>query len=261
MRLGILLFALLQGYITVDNVTIGGDGPFRFLLDTGSESTIIDNSLARRLALVPAYRVSLATAAGSTLVPAATVPRMTIGAVAADAVEVLWHDLSLPAFRDAQVDGILGNNVLSQFDYVLDFKKRALMLASPSGFRNAFIGQRVPIKLENQRIVVPVQVEDGPAGEFVLDSGTVCMVVPAGYSNAVRNPSTGAEARLQSPVGQSAVTMGTIPAVTVGQLTLRNVCAAVQSGNAGYGLLPANLFDSVYVNFSEGYVLLNPQRL
>lgn len=40
-------------------VTVIGQGPFRFLVDTGSQNTVISNDLAARLALVPTARATL----------------------------------------------------------------------------------------------------------------------------------------------------------------------------------------------------------
>ena len=47
----------------------GRQGPYRFILDTGSSHTAINQTLASTLGAVPVARAPVATSVGSTLVP------------------------------------------------------------------------------------------------------------------------------------------------------------------------------------------------
>ncbi|PNB35292.1 hypothetical protein C1X73_38035, partial [Pseudomonas sp. FW305-130] len=47
-------------------VMIGQNGPFRFIVDTGAERTVIARDLATTLALAPGKRVRISAMAGST---------------------------------------------------------------------------------------------------------------------------------------------------------------------------------------------------
>src|SRR5262249_33008155 len=120
-----LCFALLHGYVLLDHVSINGSGPYRFLVDTSSQSTSIRPQLANALKLDPVHRVTLETPDGSKVVRASNA-RIDVDSVQAEAVEVLWYDHVSPDAFDGPIDGILGNNFLSRFDVVLDFKRRAL---------------------------------------------------------------------------------------------------------------------------------------
>ena len=80
-RLGLLILATAwsataavpltarHGRPVVDGVYVNGHGPFRFLLDTGAQSSQLDVRLAREIGLVAAYRVELVSAGGVRKVP------------------------------------------------------------------------------------------------------------------------------------------------------------------------------------------------
>ena len=53
------------------DVFIGGAGPYRFLVDTASQTSLIDDVLANQLKLNPTYRVEIVTQKSTRLSPAA----------------------------------------------------------------------------------------------------------------------------------------------------------------------------------------------
>ena len=253
MKIDILFLVLLQGYVVIDNVSINGRGPYRFLIDTGSQSTTIDASVAQELSLKPTYRVSLTTPAGSRLVSATMVRNLAAGSVSSEEVEVLWYDLRTQRMVAGDIQGILGNNFLSRFDYLFDFRNRALRIHQPSGFAKSVKGERIPFRLEEGRVVVPVRfTPDGEHYDFVLDSGASSMILPPGLASP---PESQSSARLQTATGEEEVALTTVPTLFVGSAVFRNVPAAIQRT----ALLPVRLFDAIYVNSAEGYVVVNPK--
>jgi len=131
MTIPILCVALLHGYVLLDQVSINGAGPYRFLVDTGSQSTALRTQVARSLKLDPADRVTLQTAAGSQVVPVAEVSRITVGPFTVEDVEVLLYELH--DVMGKHIDGILGQNFLSRFDFLLDVKHCELTMGAPGG--------------------------------------------------------------------------------------------------------------------------------
>jgi hypothetical protein len=74
-----LQFRLVQKSLIVVPVHVNGDGPFDFLLDTGTNTTLISPDLAQRLRLRPVDRVELVTVAGSEIVPRSWLNSLTLG--------------------------------------------------------------------------------------------------------------------------------------------------------------------------------------
>jgi hypothetical protein len=52
---------ILGGRPVVSRVFLNGQGPFRFLLDTGAQSNQVETSLARKLGLTASFQVALDT--------------------------------------------------------------------------------------------------------------------------------------------------------------------------------------------------------
>src|SRR3546814_9764473 len=60
-------------------IHIDGKGPFNFVVDTGSERTVISRELASKLALAPDDPVRINSMAGITQVNTVTIPRLSYG--------------------------------------------------------------------------------------------------------------------------------------------------------------------------------------
>jgi predicted aspartyl protease len=250
-RLDILLAVLLQGYVVVENISINGKGNYRFLVDTGSQSTAIDESLAQELSLTPTYRVHLTTPASSRLVNATKVRNIAAEGFSVKDVEVLWYNFAAEKAAGLNIQGILGNNVLAHMDYILDVGKGVLRPRPASGAEEVK-GDRIFFRLDEGRVVVPVRLSaDGIAHDFVLDSGASTMVLPRELAPVfqLRSP-----ARLRTAAGEEDVEFTTLPCVYIGGVAVRNVPAVIQR----VALLPARIFTAIYVNSTSRYLILNP---
>src|SRR5262245_60099750 len=73
---------LIGGRPVVD-VFLNGNGPYRFLLDTGGQSNQVEAGLARTLGLAPTFRVELGTPTGTLRVPAGRIGQVSLGGVEA----------------------------------------------------------------------------------------------------------------------------------------------------------------------------------
>jgi predicted aspartyl protease len=119
----IVKFKLLRGYMIVIPVTVNGAGPYEFLLDTGSNTTLINAEFARALRLRPIDRVELMTVAGSQVVPRARLESVAIGAKSAADVEVVFSDLREARAISPEICGVLGQNFLSRFNYLINYRE------------------------------------------------------------------------------------------------------------------------------------------
>ena len=108
-------------------VRIQGAGPFRFRLDTGASRTVMSRELASRIGLVRSGSSVLITPAGRATRPLTTVGHLTAGCLSGSdlrAVVVPAADLE----PGAQVDGLIGQDLLFAHVYTLDYE-RALLVA------------------------------------------------------------------------------------------------------------------------------------
>ena len=100
-------------------VSIEGNGPFAFIIDTGSERTVISRRIADRLALEGEDPAQLMSIAGTSMVDMVYVPSLTLG-------QKSYNGLISPVLAAQHIgaDGILGLDGLQDqrilFDFVLN---------------------------------------------------------------------------------------------------------------------------------------------
>jgi len=122
-------------------VSIQGQGPYTFVLDTGASRTVIDQRVADSLQLeaVPAIPIA-SDVSGAVEARIVRVREWHLGDVPLPAAIVASLDLSGPNSPAMQqlvsqrFDGLLGSDALSSFGAVtIDYANGALTLAPPSG--------------------------------------------------------------------------------------------------------------------------------
>ncbi len=153
------------------DVTIGTSGPYRFLVDTGSQSSLIDSKLAERLNLRPEYRVEVITQNSSRLLPALKTSGLRIGQRQLPETELMFDDLAEARRLDSSVKGVLGLNALAGLDFALLPKAGRLDLASerPSG-------EAVPLYNVDDRIAIKARMGRETL-TLILDSGATHAVL------------------------------------------------------------------------------------
>jgi predicted aspartyl protease len=121
------------GVIALVEVTIDGRGPFRFALDTGASSSLLDATVAARIGIRP---ISQATQRVHGIAGVIDAQRIRIGSWRVGSVElppsvILTADLSFgPGSAPA---GLLGSDVLSEFRAVtIDYRNATLTLRGTS---------------------------------------------------------------------------------------------------------------------------------
>jgi predicted aspartyl protease len=205
-------------------VRINGQGPFDFLVDTGSERTVISRELAATLSLRPGPTVRLHETTGTDDVGAVMVDRLEIG-------DRQVEHIAAPALAAADLGaaGILGIDALRDLHLVMDF--RAMRLTTTAS--------RPEPVLEGDTIVVRGR---GRFGQLVLvDSKIhgvrVFVVLDSGSQISIGNPellklltgrdtspAPGAVAEITSVTGRKrTVELDQIDEATVGGLTIRNM--------------------------------------
>jgi predicted aspartyl protease len=257
-------FRLAGGNLIVASLRSGKEGPFDFVLDTGADTTIVDNSIAGKLGFAALDAIRQSTLTGSQMVERGTITSLSAGPVETDHLLVLVENLAAVRRIDAHIVGIVGQNFLSHFNYLLDYHKRLLRIEEGSEIASILQGDRVPIEVWENRMMVTAEAQSRSraAIRLMLDSGANSLVLLSSASNALdlRGKQTTTET---TTMGYSAMKTGLVGSLTVGSETLRNLVATLPSidpsERIGDGLLPTALFDKVYVNNRACFVVLNPR--
>jgi predicted aspartyl protease len=153
----------------VASVMINGNGPFRFLLDTGANRTVLASSTVAKLELEssPDDRVLVRGISGLT-----AVPLVHVASVASGTLQI--HDLSAPVMSGPVfegIDGILGVDGLADMRLTADFVRDRVIISASSGASpsalNALHGRFV-----SQRLLLVQGSINGISTAAVIDTGT-----------------------------------------------------------------------------------------
>ena len=117
-------FKLVSNYLVVVPVRVNNEGPFDFLLDTGTNSTLITPELASRIHLRSIDRIPLITLSGTEIVPRGVLDSLTLGAKSIKHLEVIFDDLTGVRTFNSKICGVLGQNFLSHFNYLINYRER-----------------------------------------------------------------------------------------------------------------------------------------
>jgi predicted aspartyl protease len=123
------------GAAIVVPVSINGRDSVGLIFDTGATITCVDSALARALAL-PERRMGIGVAVGvggAGRVRLHAVDSLRVGGAVVRDLTVCAMDLRALRGVGADVQGLLGLNVLREFRVTLDFERRVVRLAAPGG--------------------------------------------------------------------------------------------------------------------------------
>lgn len=149
-------------------VSIDGKGPFRLVLDTGANRSVVTHATAQRLGKIPEMQnpVQLHGVTGTARVPTITVESLEVGD--------LWlEERKIPVVQDVfgGAEGALGTEGLADKRIFIDFKNDAISIlrskreAPPPGFT------RIPVKLRNGRLLTFEMQLGGVRTIAMLDTG------------------------------------------------------------------------------------------
>ncbi len=249
-------------------VSINGRGPYDFLLDTGAAMTMVDERVARDLALRPMTRVRLGTFTGAPSMPMAPVETISVGLQSLNNMEVLYFDLRKLFSFGYGIRGVLGQDFLSRFNYLISYREKSIRFEKNGDLNSVLTGERLPSERNQSKSYVSVQPLGGEekGRRFLLDSGALDPLVFALPSqvpalDVVHMEEQGMVA--QTSIGRRNMHLCRVGIFRIGGLTLKNLRFMVVDLLPGEkrfedGLLPMRLFDSIYFNNEKSYVILNP---
>ncbi len=205
--------------LTVE-VRVHGEGPFRFLVDTGADRTAVSTQLAERLGLPPGAGVRMHSVTGSSQVRTASLRGLSVASRA-------LPDVSAPLLNADHVraDGILGTDVLRSALVRFDFRSRLLSIGAqrrssrPSASRDEIVveGQR-----RAGRLIVTEAMADGRRVTVVLDTGSEVTIANRALMRALGSRATkGRIVELASVTGAKLpATMINLRGLEIGRLHL-----------------------------------------
>jgi len=156
-------------------VSVGGTGPYQFLVDTGSERTVISKELARQLRLTSGRAAVLHSVMGANDIETVHIPHLQVSSNTVSVVDA-------PALGASNIgaDGMLGIDSLRSQRVLFDFKAKTMSI-TPS---------TQPLeRLEGDTIVVRARSRDGRLifTQAKIDGKRVAVIVDTGSQVTIAN--------------------------------------------------------------------------
>src|SRR5581483_9777390 len=266
-------FKILQDSLVVIPVYVNGAGPFDFLLDTGTTTSMVDTELAHVLLLTPKDRVMLTTVNGTASLSRAWLDRVAIGDTNTDKLEVVISELKEIHRIAPKIRGVIGQNFLKEQNFLLDYQHQRIDFEAAGEIEQQLKGTKIPIQNEAGKSLISARqgIRKGSRSDdslrLVLDSGasnlTIFNIDRSNLNLDFR--SFGAESLSSSATARS-VDTAVLRWLEVGDQNLTRLPIVLTGVGEGYnnqmenGLMPTHLFRSIYFNNEKKYVIFNPTQ-
>jgi Aspartyl protease len=151
----------VNGYQMVVSVSVNHSGPYEFLLDTGTQFTMIDPSLAAELHVSEQDSVPVDGTGFHAAASTAQLDRVAVGSHTVAHLEAVVYSLKNLTSFDLHLRGVLGEDFLQHFDMLIDNGHKMLCLDEPSAMQPEMKGNRIAL-------VTPVDGDDVPPNSLII---------------------------------------------------------------------------------------------
>lgn len=182
-------------------VRIGTHGPFEFMIDTGSQNTILSTGVASTLGIPLGLRVKVTGVAGSEMVDTVEVEQIDLG-------KRSYYGVLAPLLERADIgaDGIIGLDSLQGQRVQIDFRKGVMAVAdakSLGGNRGYEIV--VTARRRSGQLIMTDAVIDGVRVQVVIDTGSDTSIGNRALQKALSKHGLNGQMTLRSVTGQTIV--------------------------------------------------------
>jgi predicted aspartyl protease len=219
---------IIQGRVERDQrmtipVHIEKSGPYDFVVDTGSQRSVVATSIAARLALKPSRRMRIVDVGGPQMVDTVEADEIGIGSRS-------YYGLVLPVLEDENLgaQGIVGTDNLQEQRVLIDFVQNRMAVGSPRQLGgNAGYEIVVTARRKAGQLIITQATIDGVRTAVLIDTGAVTSVGNRALQRALdhRNPSQ--RVTLISVTGHEIVAdIGLPRRLTIGDVGIANLVVA-----------------------------------
>lgn len=247
-------------------VTIGEHGPYDFLIDTGSERTVLSCKIATAMGLAISGNAVIVGVAGSIPVEVVDLDELTFG-------RRTYYGINAPLLEDEHIgaDGIVGLDSLQQQRVVFDFAKNH-MYVDESAKRTSLKGFAIVVQARRRsgQLIMTNASVDGVPTDIVIDTGSDGSIGNLALQKALsrsRNPKT---TSLYSVTGQIvSADLGFARMVDIDGMRLHNTVLAYADAPAFHrlglvkrpallmGMTQLRMFRRVAIDFAARRVLFD----
>jgi hypothetical protein len=268
----------VQRALIVIPVKINQKGPFDFMVDTGSQVTVIDPLLAAQLDLKALGTVGLISVTSYSSASSTVVDTLEAGSHIIEKSSVFVHDLGQIQDADPRIRGVLGVNFLAHFNLLIDYDRKLLCLDESEAAGEKLHGERIPFMASQgqeaelsfaERITIAVHLSGTGNRQILLqlDSGSDGPILYASRKEGML-PLLRRAALREGNMSKAQKTFAVLPPqdLQIGHESWSNIPFVTPvsieraiSAMEEDGVLPTVLFHRVYISFARHYVIFDPR--
>jgi hypothetical protein len=256
-------------------ITINHTGPYDFLVDTGAQVTTVDPALAAELHLKAQGTAGVTGVGVYARAPLTQLESVDAGSHIVENVLAVIQNLGQTALADRRVRGVLAGNFLEHFDLLIDYSRGIVCLDDSAEMEKKVRGERIPFSAQAetqgsapalQKLIVSAHVPGIQKRmlRLQLDSGINSPLLYGAGQDLKPGQTTGVPLRSRGTDGvEHAFAVLASQDVQVGPHSLRQIqfVMPIDTGKNSPkadvdGLLPTMLFQRIYVNYADHYVVL-----
>jgi predicted aspartyl protease len=249
-------------------VRVQEKGPFKFLIDTGAQNTVLSIALASELALIPSAKARLIGIAGTRTVDTVQIDQIDLG-------KRSYYGLLAPLLEASHIgaDGILGLDSLQGQRVLIDFRTNAMTIgdARSLGGNRGFEIVITARRRSGQLIMTDARI-DGVKVDVVIDTGAETSIGNLALQRALSRKGTDTMTLLGVTGDKVEASIGYARSLVIDKVSLNNVLIAYTDSPAFAALAlrekPAILlgmrdlrsFERVAIDFDSRKILFDTPR-
>lgn len=218
-----------------------------WLVDTGSSHNLVSPQLAKTLGLPAAASSEVSTIAGKQLTGYYRLPMMQIGVVDLENQSAAAVDLGLVSASDGLViDGVLGMPALNRLIVSLDFGRHTAIFSQyvPNYQQPHSV---IPFRLLGGVPVASLNIVDGRAGEFILDTGNAGgLVMFPSYARRDYRQKSLAFIEIEDLGGRVPTGLALLPTLNIGTWHTRQVPVSLPMRTHGFQHLDGSVGNAIF---------------
>ena len=263
---------LVEG-LPVVQVTLNGNGPYDFVVDTGSNITRVQSQLLAQLSISPGQELVVHTTTGLTHQRRTTAESIGVGGLTVLRVEIDALESEQLSINHQRLSGILGENFLKHFDILLDNERKTLVLDRTSRLAESFYGEQLPFSrfgsfdtgATPDRIVVELKIPSYRKQSLrcALDSGANFTILYPETSKVWNTLLLSQPPEMHTLGGNSCIMERSLMGVggSFHADSEFGVCEKMtREASDSDCLLSTHLFQAILISHLNSYVIVNPRK-
>lgn len=269
-------FRLVNRHQIIVAVSVNHSGPYSFLLDTGTQVTMVDPALAAELRLDTQGEAEVASAGLHASAVFTQLNQVETGSHAVANLKALVYDLKNLQVSGLDVRGVLGEDFLEHFDMLIDNAHSMLCLDTSNSMRGDVKGAQIaliePVRTADstelpRSLIVSARLSDGMRPvRLKLDSGSNVpflyntseyMALGTFRGTSLHGGGANGSEHTFTALPPQTMKIGSVEVAHVGFVTMTGTQKDSRTSDFD-GLLTIGLFKRVFISHSEHFALLEP---